>query len=131
MDRERLEAIARAHGIELVLQFGSSVTGLMHPQSDIDLAVCLASAPDSAGDYAELVADLQGLEPDRHVDVALLNHADPLFLKQVLEHGRLLHGSPHRLERLRIYAFKRYHDHRRFLEMERAYVDRMIAALGR
>lgn len=33
-----LAALARRHGIILLLQFGSSVTGREHPQSDVDLA---------------------------------------------------------------------------------------------
>jgi dienelactone hydrolase len=35
MDRERLEAIARRHGLELILAFGSAVTGPVHARSDL------------------------------------------------------------------------------------------------
>ena len=131
MDRQRLEDVDRARGIELVVQFGSSVSGLMHKDSDIDLGVLLARVPESLAEYADLLADLPALVPDRHVHVAMLNHADPLFLKRILEECRLLYGSAERLHLLELYAFKRYQDHRRFLQMEGAYVDRMIAALGR
>jgi hypothetical protein len=65
------------------------------------------------------------------VDLATLDRADPLFLKRVLESCRLLAGSPRRLAELKIYAFKRYQDHRRYLPLERAYVDRVLATLGR
>jgi hypothetical protein len=37
----------------------------------------------------------------------------------------------YRRDQLKIYAFKRYQDHRRFLAMERAYVSGKIRALAR
>lgn len=67
---------------------------------------------------------MQRVFPDREVDLAVIDHADPLFLKKILENCRLLYGDPRRLQRLRIYAFKRYQDHRRFLDLERAFIAR-------
>lgn len=64
------------------------------------------------------------------IDLALLNHADPLFLRRILEQCRLLYGSPWTLAELRIYAFRRYQDHRRYLALEREYVDRSIRRLA-
>ena len=123
--------IAGKYGLLLILQYGSSVTGHLHAQSDVDLGVLFERAPDSLGVFGDLAADLQALVPDRDVDVALLNHADPLFLKQVTDQCELVHGSPRRLAEFKMYAFKRYQDHRRYLDMERVYVDRAIDALAR
>jgi hypothetical protein len=61
--------------------------------------------------------------------MAILNHADPLFLKKVVERCRLLYGSPQRLERLKLFAFKRHQDYRRFLDLERRYVEHAIDRL--
>lgn len=130
IDTEQLASAAKKHGILLLLQFGSSVTGQLHMRSDVDLAVLLERAPASLQDHSELIHDLQGLFPDREVDVALINRADPLFLKQVTAAPRLLYGSPRRLQRLKIYAFKRYQDHRRFLLLERQYVERSLERLS-
>ena len=58
----------------------------------------------------------------------MLDHADPLFLKQVMDGARLLYGSPQRFEQMKLLAFRRYQDHRPCLDMERAYVERVIAA---
>jgi predicted nucleotidyltransferase len=131
MDRQRLEKIAHAHDIVLLLQFGSSVTGRTHARSDVDLAVLLARAPESLGEQADLVSDLQQLFPDRDVDVAVLNHADPLLLKQVADHGVLLLGSPRHVQEFKLYAFKRHQDHQRFFQLEREYVDRAVTARRR
>ncbi len=131
MNPADVQALANKHGLLLLLRFGSSVTGRVHAASDIDLAVLFDRAPESLGALADLTADLQTLVPDREVDVAVLNHADPLFLKQVTEHCELVYGSPRRFTEFKMYAFKRYQDHRRYLNMERTYVDRAIGAMTR
>ena len=131
MDVARLETIARQHGILLIVQFGSSVSGLLRPDSDIDLAVLAERAPDSLADQAQLVADLQPFYPGREVDLVLINRADPLLLKKITERCRLVYGTERRLHELKMYAFKRYQDHRRYLALEREYVAKAIRSLAR
>jgi predicted nucleotidyltransferase len=131
VDVDKLSAVAHTHGMRLLLQFGSSVTGRLHPQSDMDLAVLLDRAPTSLSAYADLIADLQALFPSCEVDVALVNRADPLFLKKITENCRLIYGSSRQLHELKIYAFKRHQDHRRYLMMERAYVGRQLRPTAR
>lgn len=131
MDPQRLAETARRHDLELIVQFGSSVSGRMHPGSDVDLAVLYRQMPGAYAGLGELEADLQTLVPDRKVDLGVLNHADPLFLKQVMDNARLLYGSSRVFAQMKLYAFKRYHDHRPYLDMERAYVERAIAGRAR
>ena len=131
MDATRLAEVARRHGIRLLLQFGSSVGGPLHARSDLDLAVLLERAPLSFPEHADLLHELQALFPAREVDLAVVNHADPLFLKQVTERCQLLHGEPRRLAELRLYAFRRYQDHKRYLALEREYVARTVRGLTR
>lgn len=130
MDSPGLEEIAQRHRVELILEFGSMVTGHVHPRSDVDLAVLFDRPAPSFEELADLRHELQALHPDREVDVAIINHADPLFLKKITERCRLLHGSPRRLAELRMYAFKRYQDHRRYLGHEREYVRRTLDRLS-
>jgi hypothetical protein len=54
--------------------------------------------------------------------------ADPLFLKQVTDRCRLLHGEETELRRFELLAFKRYQGHRKYLDLERRFV---AHALGR
>ena len=122
-----LAPIAERHGIRLLLQFGSTVTGPVHERSDVDLGVVLDRSSIGLRERAELEHDLQSLFPGRKIDLAMLNHADPLFLKQVTDHCRLLHGSEAELHRLKLYAFKRYQDHRRYLDLERRFVAEALA----
>lgn len=123
--------LAKKHGVLLALQFGSVVTGRTHERSDVDIAVLLDRPSLSLEEYAGLRHDLQQLFPDREVDLALLNRADPFFLKKVTERCRILFGSQERLHHLKIYAFKRYQDHRRFLALERRFVNQYVASAGR
>ena len=126
----RLDEIARQHGIELILLFGSSVSGSVHPRSDVDLAVLLDRPSLPLREHAELAGELQRLFPDREVDLAVINRADPLFLKKITERCRLVYGSPRRLAELKLYAFRRYQDHRKYLTLERLYVTRTLGARG-
>ncbi len=128
---EQLARVAAAHGIELVVQFGSTVAGGVHSQSDLDLAVLLTEVPDSYAGEASVMAALQPCFRGSRLDLTILNRADPLLLHHIAEQGRLLHGSRNRWEEFRAYAFRRYQDHRRFLELERDYVERALAAARR
>ncbi len=128
MQHQSLADVAERHGIVLVVQFGSSVTGAVHSRSDTDLAVLLADPDVSLVRLAELGDDLHAVIPNRPVDVAIINRADPLFLKKILETGRLLYGSERRFQELKCYAFRRYQDHRKYLRLERDYVRRAMGA---
>jgi hypothetical protein len=75
----------------------------------------------------ELVGELQALSSDHEVDGVRLDGADPLLLKKVTEGCELLYGSSRRLQELKLYAFTRYQDYRRFLALERDYVRRKVA----
>ena len=127
MSDSPFEAIARRHGARLLVQFGSTVSGQTHAASDVDVAVFFEGDPTYTR-LGGLLADLEPIFPGRVVDLGLLNRADPLFLKKVLENARLLAGSPRDLALLRLYAFRRYQDHRRFLRLEERHLDRFLAA---
>lgn len=121
-----LDTVCRRHHVALLVQFGSTVSGRVHDRSDLDLAALVDGGPASGDARLDLCLDLAPLFPQREVDLALINRADPLFLKKILEHGRLVYGSPRRFAELRTYAYRRYQDHKRFLALERAYVRRAL-----
>jgi predicted nucleotidyltransferase len=126
VDEAGVEAIARKHHARLILQFGSTVSGKTHPRSDIDIAVLLERPHMTLREHAELLHDLQSLSEAREVDLVILNRADPLLLKQVSDRCVRLYGTDAELHRFRLLAFKRYQDHRRYLEMERRFVERAL-----
>jgi uncharacterized protein len=124
-----LDLVARTYGIRLLLLFGSAVSGREHPESDVDLGLLLKDPDVDYSERAALGNELQKIFPGREVDLAILNHADPLFLKKVTERCRLVYGDTSELQSLQMYAFRRYQDHRRFLEMERRYVKHYLTRI--
>lgn len=125
-----LRDLAEQYGIRLILQFGSTVTGRGHEQSDLDLAIMQSRADLPLRSLLEIQQKVQTLFPGQEVDLAVINRADPLFLKKITEQCILLYGTSGDLARLRMYAFKRYQDYRRLLELERRFVAGRLATLG-
>ncbi len=123
--QSRLEDIAQRYGIRLILALGSSVKGTSHAGSDLDLAVQLEKMPQFREEL-DLGADLQALFADQEVDLAIINRADPLFLKQIVQNCTLLYGTERQLAELKMLAFKRYQDHRRYLALEDDYLGRAL-----
>jgi predicted nucleotidyltransferase len=124
-----LKELAQRFGIRVILQFGSTVTGTMHGGSDVDLAVQLETPAVSLETILEMQEALQSLFPGREVDLAILNRADPLFRKKIMEGCRILLGTSQDFARLRLYSFKTYQDFRPYLELERQSVTTRLSAL--
>lgn len=125
MDGDRLGEIAARHAIRLMVKFGSTVTGRQHPSSDLDVAVLLKGRP-TMQEEMDLYADLHEVFPGEDLDLAIINRADPLFLKQIMQSCELVWGQPRELHELKMLAFRRYQDHRRYLELERRYVEQAL-----
>lgn len=122
--------MARDHGVSLVLLFGSVAAGRARPNSDLDIAVRFRGTVPAMAAVSRLQMALQEIFSERKVDLAIINRADPLFLKQITEGCVLLCGSGRELAELQMYAFRRYQDHRPYLVMERDYVRRFLARAG-
>ncbi len=130
ISQQQLAALAVKYGIRLILLFGSSVGGREHQESDIDLGILLDGPGPGLSTRVDLQHELQSLIPERKVDLAILNHADPLFLKKVTERCKLLHGNLSDLHSLKILSFRRYQDHKRYLQMERRYVSDLLSRIA-
>lgn len=126
-DIQQVESVAHRHRLKMALLFGSAASGKgEHPASDLDIAVLYEGKVADFRESAELRHDLQEIFPGRDVDLCLIDHADPLLLKKITENCLLLYGACRDLQELKIYAYKRYHDHRRYFDIERAFVDRFL-----
>ncbi len=123
---EQLTRLAETYGIRLMLLHGSVASAQEHQDSDVDIAALFGDRNVGSSRMAELHSELQQLLPHREIDLVSLNAADPLFLKKITEKCRLLYGEPRELYSLKMYAFRRYQDHKRFLAMERRYVTELL-----
>jgi predicted nucleotidyltransferase len=123
--------VAARHGVRLIVAFGSRATGRAHAKSDLDIAVLPEPGREvSLGDLADLAAALARIFPDVEVDVSLMPHADPLFLKKIFETGVLLHGDAAEFRRYRVYAFPRFSEYLPYLRLEEEATRRLVRRLS-
>lgn len=124
--RSRIASVARRHGLDLVLLFGSRARGTARVESDVDLAIRHSDGPVAASVFWELVADFGEALAPLEVDVVDLGRADPLLQHQIFEAFEPLVDSPGALMAARLSSFHRYIDYRPFLEIERIAVRRAL-----
>ena len=125
VDDSELDELAEGIGAKLIIQFGSTVIGKEHRQSDLDIGVLLGRQP-TLEDLSTSSTQLQKQFPGRDVDIAMLDSADPLLAWRVATEGRLLWGSTRGFQEWKMYAYRRYQDHRPYLALERDFVKRQI-----
>src|SRR5690625_1335530 len=104
----RLEEVCRAHGVELLVLFGSAVTE--DDPGDIDLA--LAWSRDQRSDLVAFVVSLMEIVGDS-IDVMDLDRAGPVARQRALTRGEVLvELNPH------AFAERQMHAIREFIETE-------------
>jgi len=123
--------IAKNFGLSLVVLFGSVAAGTDRPDSDIDLGVRFKDGDPGLSRTLDVQRELSDLIREREVDLSVLNRADPFFMKKIAERCEFLYEDPGKASAFLLLAFKRYQDHRKYLEMERdfaaAYVKRIAS----
>lgn len=122
--RAALEDLAGRFDLRLILLFGSHAGGVTHAASDLDIAVQTRVGRGlSTATWLDLLAGLGAIFPGQSIDLAVIDRADPLFLKQITGRCELLAGRARDLHELRMYAYRRYQDHKPYLAMERRFVE--------
>ena len=122
--RAALEELTGRFALRLIVLFGSHAGGVTHAASDLDIAVQTRVGRGlPTATWLDLLADLGAIFPDQSIDLAVIDRADPLFLKQITGRCELLAGGARDLHELRMYAYRRYQDHKPYLAMERRFVE--------
>ena len=85
--RERLAPLIEQGTIHLIVLFGSTVHGLTHHESDLDLAMQGSSPLDVVAVTTEAIRLLHA----NRVDVVDLRRASPLLMMEVVRGGRLVY----------------------------------------
>lgn len=119
LDRQAIGAVARAHGLDLIVLFGSTARGRRRQGSDVDIAIRFAGprteAPTLEQEAMASDALFRALKPRCELDVVVLNGASPLLRWNVAQHGMPLHAaSPSDWVCYRIRAHREYEDTARF-----------------
>ncbi|KRT73330.1 MAG: polymerase beta domain-containing protein, protein [Deltaproteobacteria bacterium CSP1-8] len=129
--RDAVSAVARRHGIALVLLFGSFAAGNTRENSDVDIAVRFQDREVSLRRLLEVQEELSGIFPGREIDAVSLERADPLFMKKIAERFLVLYEEPGAADAFLRLAFKRYQDHGKYLAMERDFARRYVEKIAR
>lgn len=119
--KEQLNRVARKYGLRFVILHGSYATGRTHKKSDLDIAV-LGSQELNGRKYLNLhgeIAEIFGDNPQRDLDLKMLNKVDPFFRYQVVRDGVLLCGDATEYEEFKLFAQRAYDDAQPLLELER------------
>src|ERR671936_592313 len=93
VERAAKRCLSRRKEVQAAYVFGSTVTGRLRPDSDIDIAVLLSPRVTPARYFKyrlDLMADLSSALRRSDVDVVVLNEATPLLAHRVLSHGKLV-----------------------------------------
>lgn len=123
-----LPEMAARYGLDLVVAFGSAVSGPRHEGSDLDLAVQAGSAPLSRENFARLHTDLSIAAGAVAVDLVDLRRADPFLLQQIAANPVLLFGTGPVYQSFLLRAFHTTEDYRPYLELEQRLVRARLAA---
>ncbi len=85
----KLEAIFNEDGLQLVIVFGSAVSGKMHKKSDLDVAFLF----DRPIDTVALINKVTNLLHTDNIDVVDLKRASPLLKFSIVKTGRLIYEN--------------------------------------
>jgi len=100
--------MADSFRLNLLVLFGSQVSGRIHPQSDIDIGVMSDHRlrPKELGEISFHLTQMLKLPA---IEVADLKTLPPLVLKNIAEQSILLYeNEPSLYDRFKIYGFKRH-----------------------
>ncbi|MGV8980679.1 type VII toxin-antitoxin system MntA family adenylyltransferase antitoxin [Clostridium sp.] len=121
---EKLKNTCIKHGIKMVLLYGSEAAGNSNAQSDIDLGLLLK---DDAYNFKGIIKDLMKVFKDNTIDVAILNHGDPVFKFEIISNYKILFCEADEIF-LEFYmnTVKQYSDTKKFRILEEKYLENFI-----
>ena len=125
-NQKQIEKIVKKYKIKLLLLFGSQINNKTHQLSDIDIGCLFENNQISFAKYSNLLHDLNKMIPGKKVDVAVINHADPLFLAKILENCQTLFGKKQDLDKLKLYSFHQFCDFQKYFDLEQEFARNFI-----
>lgn len=126
--KEQLAPLVKRFGLRFVVLFGSVARGRTHRESDIDVGV-LTERPLTFNQRLKLWHELSSLF-HAEIDLAVLNHASPLFGFAVARDGRLLYErDAYAWKNWRSYKTRQYWDTTKFRVAMKGYLARRVREL--
>ncbi|MCB2307525.1 nucleotidyltransferase domain-containing protein [Clostridium estertheticum] len=112
------------HGIKMVLLYGSQAMGNSDEKSDVDLGLLLK---DDSYDFEDIIKDLMKVFNGDIIDVAILNHGDPVLKFEIISNYKILFCEEDEIF-LEFYlnTVKQYNDTKKFRILEKVYLENFI-----
>ena len=125
--KRELAPLFKDPGLQLVLLFGSRVSGKTHSKSDIDLGVLF----DDPVNLVELTARIINLLHTDQVDVVDFRRASPLLNFAAARHGLLLYErSPSLFTQFYSLSFRRYVDTQKLRDAQKRSLQNFLGEKG-
>lgn len=126
MNMKAIKKMAQKYNIDLLVLYGSRVSGKTHQESDYDFGY-LSKKTLSIKTEGKLILDLASALklPVEKVELVSLRGASPLFLKEVFTTAKVIYArNPIIFDRYKIYAL-------RYFEEFEPYFEQMVKILDR
>lgn len=121
---EELKNTCIKHGIKMILLYGSQATGNSNADSDVDLGLLLK---DDSYNFEEIIKDLMQVFKENIIDVAILNHVDPVLKFEVISNYKILFCKEDEIFiEFYLNTVKQYNDTRKFRVLEEVYLENFI-----
>ncbi len=121
-----LSKIAKKFGLNLIMLFGSHVTGKTSPASDIDVAILPRNGL-KLSSFALISHQLGEILGNYKIDLASIKHASPLFLGQIAKNCQLLYEEEKGdFLSFRLMAMKRYVDAQPVFKWQEKYLKQKV-----
>lgn len=106
--KDLIDKISQKYYLELLLLFGSQVSGKISKESDFDVAY-LSGQDLGLTDEANLIVEIAPIFKSENIDLVNLKKASPLLLYAITRNCQVLfEKNPLNFASLRAYAFKKY-----------------------
>lgn len=121
---EELRNTCTKYGIKMVLLYGSQAMGNSNEKSDVDLGLLLK---EDSYDFEDIIKDLMKVFNGNIIDVAILNHGDPVLKFEIISNYKILFCEEDEIF-LEFYlnTVKQYNDTKKFRILEKVYLDNFI-----
>ena len=130
MKNSNVQSFCERNDIELLILFGSHVSGEAHPGSDIDVAVKFRG--EAGVSKLELIYQLDDIFNGRDIDLVILTaDTEPLLLYEIFSNGKLLYErSPGIFDAGKLRAWKLYLDTEKLRTMQKRYLKKFVERIS-
>ena len=111
---EKIKEICEQNHIDMTVIFGSSVSGRIHNESDIDIGI-FRKGIITLEDQAVLNKEFSNLFQSNKIDITIISSNNPILMYNILQNGKVLYSSEATLfMRLKLYAWKLFVESKKF-----------------